>query len=141
MSDLSIRLADRPGEAEREAIVAPLRAFNIETAGDPHIEPLALLLEQTDGRSVGGLWGRFGYDWLFVQYLAVPDTHRRGGWGRRLMERAEEMARQRHCAGIWLDTYEFQARGFYEKLGFELFGQLADFPPGHRRFFLQKKLA
>ena len=57
------------------------------------------------------------------------------------MTRAEEIARQRDCIGMWLDTYSFQARGFYEKLGFTVFGQVDDHPPGEQRFFLQKRFA
>jgi ribosomal protein S18 acetylase RimI-like enzyme len=56
------------------------------------------------------------------------------------MQQAEAIAREAGCAGIWLDTYEFQARGFYERLGFTLFGTLPDHPVGQRRFFLMKRL-
>ncbi|MGC6728099.1 hypothetical protein ACP0GO_26835, partial [Escherichia coli] len=41
---------------------------------------------------------------------------------------------------MWLDTYSFQARGFYEKLGYTVFGTIDDFPPGHQRFFGRKRL-
>jgi len=92
------------------------------------------------GDHVGGLWGRCGYDWLFVELLAVPEEHRGANYGRALMEQAEAIARANDCVGIWLDTYEFQARGFYEKLGFEIFGTLDDHPVGQRRFFLRKRL-
>jgi RimJ/RimL family protein N-acetyltransferase len=56
------------------------------------------------------------------------------------MHRAEDIARAHGCIGLWLDTYEFQARGFYEKLGFTLFGTLDDHPVGRKRFFLQKRI-
>jgi len=55
------------------------------------------------------------------------------------MLRAEAEARARGCIGIWLNTFSFQARGFYEKLGFTLIGQIDDYPVGHQRFFLQKR--
>ena len=124
----------------REAVLAPLRAFNIAQAGDPRIRPVAILVSNDDGASEGGLWGRIGYDWLFVELLVVPEAARGFGLGRQLMEEAEKIAREAGCTGIWLDTYEFQARGFYEKLGYTLFGTLEDYPAGQRRFFLQKRL-
>ncbi len=55
------------------------------------------------------------------------------------MERAEEIARANDCVGVWLNTSEFQARGFYEKLGFEVFGALDDYPVGQQTFFLRKR--
>lgn len=57
------------------------------------------------------------------------------------MLRAEDEGRLRGCIGVYLDTFDFQARPFYEKLGFTVFGTLEDYPPGHRRFFLKKRLA
>lgn len=137
---LHITIPQHPSEADREAVLAPLRAYNIGRAGDPRVRPVAILLTDEDGVQVGGLWGRCAYDWLFVELLAVPEEHRGDGYGKALMAQAEAIARANKCAGIWLDTYEFQARGFYEKLGFEIFGTLDDHPAGQKHFFLRKRL-
>ena len=56
------------------------------------------------------------------------------------MQAAEEVARERGCIGMWLDTFSFQARGFYVKPGFTVFGTIDDYPIGHRRFYLSKRL-
>ena len=56
------------------------------------------------------------------------------------MARAEAEARARGCVGAWLDTFGFQARPFYEALGYAVFGALEDQPPGHRRYVLMKRL-
>lgn len=137
---LRIHIPDAPGEADRAAVLAPLRAYNIARAGDPANRPVALLLVDDQGRRLGGLWGRTAYDWMFVELLAVPERHRGSGLGTQLMAEAEKIARARGCVGIYLDTYDFQALGFYEKLGFELFGSLEDHPRGHSCFFLRKRL-
>ncbi|MBI1179208.1 MAG: GNAT family N-acetyltransferase [Alphaproteobacteria bacterium] len=137
---LRLTIPENPSEADRESVLAPLRAFNISRGGDPHIRPVAVLLTDERGARVGGLWGRCAYDWLFVELLAVPQEYRGEHYGKALMEEAERIARANECIGMWLDTYEFQARGFYEKLGFELFGTLDDHPIGQRRFFLCKRL-
>ncbi len=129
-----------PSPADRDAVLAPLRAYNIAQAGDPHIRPVAILVKAENGTTEGGLWGRIGYDWLFIELLGLPEALRGQGLGRNLMERAEAIARDAGCAGIWLDTYEFQARGFYEKLGYTLFGAMPDHPVGQKRFFLMKRL-
>jgi len=136
---LRITASEHPSEADRDAILAPLRAYNLSRAGDPHIRPVALLLTDEEGGQVGGLWGKCGYDWLFVELLAVPEQHRGSNYGKALMEQAESIARANGCIGIWLDTYEFQARGFYERLGFEVFGMLDDHPIGQKKFFLRKR--
>ncbi len=142
MSDaaLAIVVADTPDDKDRAAILAPLVAYNDAVAGPAGSAPVAVLLRDTAGVTVGGLWGRSSYDWLFVEYLVVPEAGRGRGLGTRLIAEAERIARARGCTGLWLDTYAFQARGFYEKLGFTVFGTLEDHPIGSRRFFLSKRL-
>ena len=76
---------------------------------------------------------------LFIKWLWIDEAYRRNGNGRKLMAAAEEEGRRRGCTAVWLDTFEFQARPFYEKLGYSSFGTL-DYPAGFKRFFLQKTL-
>ena len=137
---LTIVHAADPTPAQREAILAPLRVYNVREGGDPGLSSLALMLTDGNGVEVGGLWGKISYDWLFIELLAVPDAHRGEGHGEALMRQAEAHARAQGCVGIWLDTYAFQAPRFYEKLGYAVFGQLDDHPRGQSRFFLQKRL-
>ena len=68
---------------------------------------------------IGGLWGRTVYDWLFVEHLFVPEHLRGRGLGTALMRKAEEVAIARDCIGVCLDTFDFNAPGFYRKLGYE----------------------
>lgn len=137
---LRITMPENPSDADRNAVLAPLRDHNIRQAGDPRFRPVALLLTDEHGDHLGGLWGKCLYDWLFVELLAVPEAHRGGHYGTALMQQAEEIALAHGCIGIWLDTFEFQAHGFYEKLGFEVFGAIDDHPVGHKRYFLRKHL-
>lgn len=76
---------------------------------------------------------------MHVDLLAVPESLRGQDVGTALMQRAEAMARERGCVGAWLDTFAFQARGFYEKLGYNVFGEIPDHPVGSARYFLRKR--
>ncbi len=134
-----IIVTDRPSRASHEAILSGLLAFNESAAGPANYRSLAVLVKD-EGRVVGGLWGATGFGWLFVQLFYLPQELRGEGLGSEVLRRAEAEARQRGCRAVWLDTFSFQARGFYEGLGYRVFGTLEDYPPGHRRFFLQKTL-
>lgn len=141
MSEPTIVVPDAPGDADRKAIVEALVAFNDKAVGPSGFQPLAVLIQDpASGNTVGGLWGKTIYDWLFVELLIVPDQFRGQDIGSRILTRAEDIARERGCIGVWLDTYAFQAPGFYDKLGYEIFGTIDDHPRGSRRFFLQKRL-
>ncbi len=130
-----------PERADRDALLKLLAAFEAEKAGSLGFKPVALLIKDDPGTTIGGLYGWVMFRWLIVESVFVPAHLRGSGTGTLLMQRAEEIARQHACIGMWLDTYSFQARGFYEKLGFTVFGQVDDHPPGEQRFFLQKRFA
>jgi ribosomal protein S18 acetylase RimI-like enzyme len=70
----------------------------------------------------------------------VKEEHRGQGFGHRLITLAEEKARQHGARHAYLDTFSFQAPGFYKKHGYQVFGLLNDFPPGHQRYYLTKEL-
>jgi GNAT superfamily N-acetyltransferase len=142
MESWSIRRPDLPEEAQRAAILAALVAYSDPRAG-PGEWPehdLCLLLHDEAGKAVGGLWGKAFYDWLFVELLFVPDSLRGRGLGAALLAAAEEQARAWGCHSLWLDTFSFQARGFYERLGYKVFGEVPDYPAPHSRFLLSKRL-
>lgn len=136
---LDYHLTDEAREDLRQAIAAPLRRYNDSQAGPSGYQALVISLTR-GGEALGGLWGYTSYGWLYVQLLAVEEAARGQGAGRELLRRAEAEALARGCHGAWLDTHEFQARGFYERLGYEVFGELADYPPGFARYFLRKAL-
>jgi len=137
---IDLIVTDTPVTADRDAILDGLTHYNREETGGADAQPLAVLIQGERGVTTGGLLGRTWLGWLYVELLYVPDGLRGSGVGRDVMLRAEAEARLRGCIGIWLNTFSFQARGFYERLGFTLIGQIDDYPVGHQRFFLQKRL-
>lgn len=128
----------------RQAVVDGLVAFNRAQTPDFEGEfaTIGLLLRHPEtGATDGGLTARISFGWMFVELLFVPQRLRGQGIGRQLMEQAEAVAREKGCVGIWLDTFSFQAPDFYRKLGYAVFGEIANYPPGSSRFFLHKHLS
>ena len=138
---LTFELTETATPEVREAVLAPLQAYNLAQVGPSHLRPLAVLLRDGAGAIRGGLWGRTGWGWLFVELLAVPEAFRGQGLGVALLRQAEEEASRRGCTGAWLDTFSFQAPGFYAKQGYAEVGRIEDYPSGHSRMFLRKTLA
>lgn len=138
--EYKLNLTDEGDEEIRKQIVAPLVAYNASKAGPSHGRPLVIALRDSANTIIGGLWGNTGFEWLFTQLLVVPEELRGRGVGSQLLQIAESEAVSRGCRGAWLDTFEFQARGFYEKLGYECFAQLPEYPAGFSRYFMKKSL-
>jgi GNAT superfamily N-acetyltransferase len=82
------------------------------------------------------------YSWniAHVDILWVDETLRGQGVGSELLRKVEDKAKERGCKLIHLDTFDFQAKGFYLKQGYKVFGKLKDCPDGHVRYYLQKRL-
>lgn len=137
-----IELTDAPEPGGVAAINAGLQAFNQAASPFPNRRPLAVLLRCPETGAVkGGLLGKTMQFWLYVEVFFIPEEWRGLGLGEELLARAEEEAKARACLGIWLDTYEFQAPRFYEKMGFAKFGEIPDHPPGQARHFYMKRFA
>lgn len=67
-------------------------------------------------------------------------SRRSDGLGSRLLRAIELAGAERGCRHAHLDTFSYQARPFYERHGCQLFAELDDYPPGHKRYFLRKDL-
>ena len=139
--EYTLSITDVADEEVRKAIVTPLAEYNSSQAGPSQGRPIVVLVEGKEGEVLGGLWGHTAYEWLFTQLLVVPAGLRGRGVGTEIMQLAEREAVSRGCHGAWLDTFEFQARGFYERMGYECFGELPRYPTGFSRFFMKKTLA
>lgn len=123
-----------------ERIREVLAEYNRDFLPDEDPVPIVIPILDGSGNVVGGLNGSTADDWLIIDRLVVPAKLRRAGWGRKLVALAEEEAVRRACHSAWLGTFDFQARGFYEKLGYKCFGELNDRPKGHTMYFMKKTL-
>lgn len=114
--------------------------FNSRQAGDDNGKNLCFVVKASDGDVVGGVIGATYWDWLYVNLMWVREDLRGSGYGGQLLALAEDEARKRGAKNSYLDTFSFQAPGFYKKNGYRVFGELPDFPTGHQRYFLTKQL-
>jgi GNAT superfamily N-acetyltransferase len=134
-----IRIDGDMSTADEATIVHGLLAFNEAWLGPANDQPVRLVARDDQGVA-GGLLGHTRWKWLYVAKLWVDERARGRGIGTQLLQAAENIGRERGCTDVYLDTFEYQARPFYEKLGYELFGTLDGYPPGYRQFFLRKRL-
>jgi GNAT superfamily N-acetyltransferase len=135
---LMLTLEDDPPPSFRADLGQRINAFHGETVPFQSSR-FGLRLLDTDGELAGGLSGVMFWGWLFIDAVWVRDDQRGQGSGRRLMAAAEQHAATQGCHAVWLDT--FQARGFYEALGYTVFGALEAYPDGQTRYFMRKTLA
>jgi ribosomal protein S18 acetylase RimI-like enzyme len=138
----SLELLSKPHAIVRQIIRNGLSDFNrAEIMPDLRIDDMAVVIRDPASKEIlGGLWGHTGWEWLTIELLFVPETLRGQGIASRLIRMAEEEAVSRGCHSAWVDTLNPAALSLYERLGYERFGELKNFPSGGSRTFLRKGL-
>ena len=117
-----------------------LLSFNRKTAGPFRYTRTVLTARSEAGKILGGLILQSYWNESYVELLWLSTRARKHGIGRELMAEAERRARNRGSRLLHLNTYSFQAPGFYEKLGFRRFGKMSGSPKGASRYFYVKGL-
>ena len=126
--------------AQREVVEEILNRRNVAITGQDQWYQVAFFAKTDDGEILGGLLGAIWAKRLYIGTLALQEPFRGNGLGSELMRRAEQYAIERGCTDSWLSTFSFQARPFYERLGYRIFGTLENYPQGHALFFMTKRL-
>lgn len=126
--------------ADVNVIVKALTEFNASKANGETPSYLLITVRDREQNVVGGLVGATYLGWLQVQAVWVSEVLRGKGYGSRLMQQAEDETRARDCPKVFLETLSFQALPFYEKIGYKVVSQIADFPLGGVRYALTKML-
>jgi GNAT superfamily N-acetyltransferase len=129
-----------PGEALTRFIHDHVVSVSTARTGVSDWHPVGFFLKNARGEWVGGLTGYIWAGWLHVNLLWVTERLRGQNQGSRLMDKAEALAIEHGATAATLETFSFQAPGFYSKRGYQVFGRLDDYPTGHTKFFLRKTL-
>ncbi|QQK07273.1 GNAT family N-acetyltransferase [Miniphocaeibacter halophilus] len=103
-------------------------------------EDFCFTIKDEKGEIFGGVSGRSKRQILFIDFLWINENIRKRGFGIKLIEEVENFATKRKCKMIMVDTFSFQAPDFYKNLGYEIYGELEDFPEGFNHYFLYKKI-
>ena len=97
-----------------------------------------LVIMRENGKIIAGAVCEFDWGYLYFDTVWTDESVRGKGYGSLVMDAAESYATQRGIQQAYLMTTSFQARPFYEKLGYERFGFQADRPRGHVFHFMRK---
>jgi GNAT superfamily N-acetyltransferase len=141
MIELTLTTQEQPCAETAQVLRASLDEFNSAQVGPDDERPLTVIARDSSQKIQAGLYGKSYWKWLYIEFLWISEQHRGSGLGSRLLRRAEAIARERGCLGVWLNTISFQAPGFYERHGYREFGRLDEMPPGHTRIWFAKLVA
>ena len=115
--------------------------FNMNYTGDRNYRPVRIFLRDASDVLYGGITADLWGGWMHITYLWMEASLRGQGFGTRLIQAAEDEAREYGCHHAHVETFSFQARPFYEQLGYEVIATLDDYPLGEQHFILKKALS
>lgn len=126
-----------------QTLKSHLRGFNRRAAPGmmpPEARALNIRVHDGEGRLVGGLAALTYWGWLVIRLLVIDDDRRGNGLGHQLIERAHDEALARGCSRAQTQTYDFQALEFYLRHGYQVVGEMKDYPEGHDYYWLRRDL-
>ena len=129
-----------PEESDIRFIEQRILEFNVDHIGYDDAQRLAIFIRDAADQIVGGVVGYTYWHWLAIDFLWVHESLRGQGYGTRLLVAAEREAQARGCLQALVDTFDFQAPGFYVRHGYEQFGALDGFAGKFQRLYFRKRL-
>ena len=135
---IEIQQHDNPSVEDVAYISKQFMAYNAQQCGDFPSKDIHLFAYAPDQEIIGGLAGAIFWGWLHVDTLWVDESFRMDGIGTSLMDGAEAEAIAMGVKQFYLETTDFQAVGFYEKRGYQIFAQLENQSPGHSCYYMKK---
>ena len=140
-----IQIYNETSSEERSYLVQQLTKFNHTKVKGPFKEDDPVLYfskcMKKDNEVVGGILAQMYWGVLSIDILWVDEKYRYKGYASALLNDIERMAKEKGCTISQLSTYDFQAKGFYEKLGYKVFGVLEDCPlEGHSHYYMSKRI-
>ncbi|NFQ03722.1 GNAT family N-acetyltransferase [Clostridium sporogenes] len=137
-------IRESSSEKEADLIVDRIVEYNLSKVPGKQEVPLLSInrvIEDTNGEIIAGILSKM-YCWncIYIDALWVKEEYRKGKLGTKLLKEIEKIAKEKDCHLIHLDTFDFQAKDFYIRHGYEIFGVLDQCPENHKRYFMKKSI-
>ena len=128
-------------KAEMWVLVEGLGKNISQNLGDIELgKAIRIFVHDPQNKVIGGITADIFDQWAYISLLWVEESQRKRGIGSKLIKIVEKEAIRMGCKLAHVDTYSFEAKPLYERLGYEVFAVLEDYPKGHSKYFLKKRL-
>ena len=136
---MEFTVEDHPDALDIDVLEGQIRREASAAMGLGDEVDLAIFVREA-GEVVAGISGWTWGDCCELQNLWVKTSLRGHGLASRLIAAAEAEAAARGCTQTVHFTFAFQARALYERSGYELIGQVENFPSGTDVLWFRKHL-
>lgn len=107
---------------------------HLEARKEGAVKPIQIIVTDENEKWIGGIDAEVYWDWMEIANFWIKEEYRGKGLGGLILEKAENMAKTLGAKKALLTTFDFQARTFYESKGYQIVGEIKDYPPGSSYF-------
>jgi GNAT superfamily N-acetyltransferase len=108
-------------------------------SGDTSATSINLGLKDASGNLIGGLHSWTTLNNLIFEYVWIDEEHRRKGFGTRLMQEVERIAKEKNCIASQAYCFSFQAPEFFQNNGYLMLGVSHGYPEPFKEYYFIKK--
>ena len=141
---MHIELSEIPNKTDLDILSQGIQSYNQHHITDDVVfekdSRFSVFARDDNGNIIGGIRASGFWNYCIIELLWLSDETRGKGIGSALMKKAEAFAIKKGFAYMRTETLSFQAKPFYQKQGYRVFGELADHPKGHTTYCLVKQL-
>lgn len=140
---MTLHISRESNKNDKKFIDDELYKFNLkhfpEDLGGRY-EEINLFLKDENGNVRGGTLSAVCWNWLEIYTFFLDEDIRHSGYGTKLLLELENIAVDKKCDFIKVDTLSFQALEFYKKNGYEVFGSIDNVGRNFEHYYLKKDL-
>ncbi len=141
---MNIEVTSNPQKEDLKTISKGIQSYNQQHIPDHVVfeedTKFAVFAKDDNGKVLGGIRACAFWNYCIIELLWISENTRGMGIGAKLIEAAEKFALEKGFSYMRTETLSFQARPFYEKLGYQVFGELPNYPKGYTTYCLYKTL-
>lgn len=133
-------VTDKPTNEDINKIVEKIIEFNLSRIELKEVKPIAIFVRDENDNEIGGISAETHGNWLEISLVYVDEKLRGQKIGSKLLKDVETEAIKRGCKYSFVDTFSFQAKGFYIKSGYKEVFTLEEYPLTSKRHYFVKQL-
>lgn len=141
---MNIEITTQPDQGAAQALQQGIIDFNRAKIPDlePHENEVKFFVFVSDKSEeiIGGIRATCFWNTLHIELFWLSEKCRGKGIGKKLIDAAEGFAKENTCDKAFVETTSWQAKPFYEKMGYHLMATLNGRPKGHASHYLTKNL-
>ncbi len=136
---LKLSFEEHPNQEDIQVLIRGITDNAKQQRGFDALDFFAFFIRDENNTIVGGCNGGTLYGGLHIDSLWVSDVIRNKGWGIKLVHAALTYGKEKNCNFATVNTMDWEALGFYQKLGFKIEFQRSGFHKNSVFYFLRKE--